>query len=118
MSISKKFSIYSVMEQNIHAYIEAGVEKLMETYTGILFIVGILAVVLLIGVFKSRAEWVVNFILRGISGMLIIYFVNFLFADRMPYMEMGYNAITFLTSAVLGVPGVAVLYGINLYMML
>lgn len=38
--------------------------------------------------------------------------------SRMPAMEVGYNVITFLTSAFLGFPGVAVLYGINFYMLL
>ena len=49
----------------------------METYTGIFFIVGILGVVLLIGVLRNRAELLINFVLRGISGMLIVYFLNF-----------------------------------------
>ena len=90
----------------------------METYTGIFFIVGILGVVLLIGVLRNRAELLINFVLRGISGMLIVYFLNFFMESRMPAMEVGYNVITFLTSAFLGFPVVAVLYGINFYMLL
>ena len=50
----------------------------MDTYTGIFYIVAILAIVLFIGVFKNRAEWIINLILRGISGMLMIYFLNYL----------------------------------------
>lgn len=90
----------------------------MDTYTGIFYIVGILAIVLFIGVFRNRAEWIINLILRGISGMLMIYFLNFLFEKQYPAMEMGYNLVTFLTSAILGFPGVAMLYGINFYMIL
>lgn len=90
----------------------------MDHNTGIFFIVGILAVVLLIGALRSRAEWIINFWLRGISGMLMIYFVNFLLANYMPEMGIGYNLTTFLTSAILGFPGVAMLYGINFYMLL
>ncbi|MBS7340453.1 MAG: pro-sigmaK processing inhibitor BofA family protein [Suilimivivens sp.] len=90
----------------------------MDTYTGIFYIVAILAIVLFIGVFKNRAEWIINLILRGISGMLMIYFLNFLFEKQYPAMEMGYNLVTFLTSAILGFPGVAMLYGINFYMIL
>ena len=90
----------------------------MDTYTGIFYIVGILAIVLFIGVFKNRAEWIINLILRAISGMLMIYFLNFLFEKQYPAMEMGYNLVTFLTSAILGFPGVAMLYGINFYMIL
>ena len=90
----------------------------MDTYTGIFYIVAILAIVLFIGVFKNRAEWIINLILRGISGMLMIYFLNFLFEKQYPAMEMGYNLVTFLTSAILGFPGVAMLYAINFYMIL
>ena len=90
----------------------------MDTYTGIFYIVAILAIVLFIGVFKNRAEWIINLILRGISGMLMIYFLNFLFEKQYPAMEMGYNLVTFLTSAILGFPGVAMLFGINFYMIL
>ena len=43
----------------------------MDIYSGVLWIVGVLAAVLMIGAFKSRTEMVVNFILRGVLGMLI-----------------------------------------------
>lgn len=90
----------------------------MDTYTGIFLIVGILVLVLLIGAMKSRAEWIINFVLRGVMGMMIVYFLNFLLADAMPDMRIGYNSITFLASGFLGIPGVAMLYGINFYMLL
>lgn len=90
----------------------------MDTYTSIFYIVGILVIVLLIGAFKNRTEWMINFILRGISGMLMIYFLNFLFEKQNAAVEMGYNLVTFLTSAILGFPGVVMLYGINFYMIL
>ena len=90
----------------------------METYTGVLFIIVILVIVLLLGAFKNRMEWIINLILRGISGMLMIYFVNMILAQHIPGIEMGYNLLTFLTSAILGFPGVAMLYGINFYMIL
>ena len=90
----------------------------MDTYTGIFYIVGILAIVLFIGVFRNRAEWIINLILRGLSGMLMIYFLNFLFEKEYPAVEMGYNLVTFLTSAILGFPGVAMLFGINFYLIL
>ncbi len=90
----------------------------MDTYMGIFLIVGILILVLFIGAMKSRAEWIINFVLRGVMGMMIIYFVNFLFADSLPDMRIGYNSITFLTGGFLGIPGIAMLYGINFYMLL
>ena len=90
----------------------------MVTYTGIFLIVGILAAVLLIGIVRNRAEVILNFILRGISGMLIAYFFNFFLARFMPEVGIGYSLVTFLTSAILGFPGVAMILGINFYMML
>lgn len=90
----------------------------MDTYMGIFLIVGILVLVLLIGALKSRAEWIINFVLRGVMGMMVVYFVNFLLADAVPGMRIGYNSITFLAGGLLGIPGVAMLYGINFYMLL
>ncbi|MCM1127217.1 MAG: pro-sigmaK processing inhibitor BofA family protein [Lachnospiraceae bacterium] len=90
----------------------------MDTYTGIFFIVGILAAVLLIGILRNRAEIILNFILRGLSGMLIAYFLNFFLGRFIPSVQIGYGPATFLTSAILGFPGVAVLLGINFYMIL
>ena len=90
----------------------------METQTGIYFIVGILVVVLLIGILRNQAELLINFVLRGISGMLLIYFLNFFLQSSMPAIGVGYNLVTFLTSGFLGFPGVAALFGINFYMLL
>lgn len=90
----------------------------MDNSMGAVLIVGILAAVLLIGALRNRGEWIINFVLRGVMGMMSIYFVNLLFANSMPGMKLGYNPITFLTSGILGFPGVAMLYGINFYMLL
>ena len=90
----------------------------MDIYSGVLWIVGVLAAVLMIGAFKSRTEMVVNFILRGVLGMLMIYFGTYLFSGQMPGIEIGYNPITFLASGALGFPGVLMLYGIHIYMMI
>lgn len=90
----------------------------MNTYVGIALIVIILAVVLLMGAMKSRAEWIINFMLRGVLGMMSIYFINLLLGDVLPGIRIGYNPITFFTTGILGFPGIAALYGINLYMLL
>lgn len=90
----------------------------MDTYSGILWIVGALGAVLMIGSFKSRAEIIINFILRGVLGMMVIYFANYFLSERMPDMEIGYNFLSFCISGFLGIPGICLLYGINLYMIL
>lgn len=90
----------------------------MDIYTGVFLIVGILVVVLMIGAVKNRAEWIINFMLRGVMGMMSIYFLNLFLADVSPGIRVGYNPITFVASGILGLPGVAMLYGINFYMLL
>lgn len=88
----------------------------MNGYSSVLWIVGILAVVLVMGTLRNHVETIINFVLRGILGMMMIYFINYFFSSRMPGMEMGYNLVTFLTSGILGFPGILLLYAINLYM--
>lgn len=90
----------------------------MDTYAGVFLIIGILAVVLIIGAVKNKTEWIVNFMLRGVMGMMSIYFLNLLLADILPGVRIGYNPITFVTTGILGFPGIAMLYGINFYMLL
>ena len=90
----------------------------MENYTGAFLIIGILVFVLPIGAVKNKAEWMINFVLRGVIGMMAIYFLNLFLANVLPGMKLGYNPITFLASGALGLPGVAMLYGINFYMLL
>lgn len=104
------------MEEKEQAYILAEGGKAYGKPNGNNFDRGNLVIVLLIGLVKSRAEFIINFVLRGVTGMLIIYFVNFLLAEKIPSLCMGYNLVTFLASGVLGLPGVALLYGVNLYM--
>lgn len=90
----------------------------MDTYSSVLIIVGVLILVLVIGTLRSRAEWIINFILRGVVGMMMIYFTNYFFSQQVPGIGIGYNLITFLTSGILGFPGIVMLYGINFYMIL
>ncbi len=50
--------------------------------------------------------------------MVMVYFVNYFLSGRIPGIEIGYNPVTFITSGILGIPGVLMLYGINFYMIL
>lgn len=88
----------------------------MSDYTGVLWIAGILGITLIMGMIKSKAEWIINLILRGVAGMLGIYFVNMLVAGSLPEISLGYNGITFLISGILGMPGVLLMYGLGLYL--
>ena len=61
---------------------------------------------------EPRTSFIVNFIVRAVLGMGLIFFIN-------QYLEYkGLNGISFLTSGLLGIPGVAMLYGILAYKIL
>ena len=90
----------------------------MNGYEGIWWITGILGIVLMMGLLRNKAEWVINFVLRGIMGMLEIYFLNMILAMSTFGVSIGYNLYTFLISGIMGLPGVALMYGIHFYMML
>ena len=90
----------------------------MSTHSGILWIAAALSAVLLLGIFRKHVEMIINFVLRGILGMMLIYFGNYFLAGWMPGLNMGYNLLTFCVSGFLGVPGIFMLYGIGFYMVL
>lgn len=61
---------------------------------------------------EKGIEIIVNFIVRAVIGVAVIFFVNqFLDSQKIP-VAVGVNLLSFLTSGILGLPGVALLYGI------
>ena len=55
-----------------------------------------------------------NFLLRLILGVVSIVVVNQILAYFGNSLSIGVNILTCLTSGILGIPGVAMLYGIML----
>ena len=68
-------------------------------------------VVLGIGVVRARLEIVFNFCLRAALGIFAIYILNSVIGLRNPFITVGINPLTVVTAGVLGLPGVALLYG-------
>lgn len=60
----------------------------------------------------------VNFIVRAIFGLGMIFFVNEFLSGRGIEMMVGINLISLLTTGTLGIPGVCLLYGIAFYQFL
>lgn len=61
---------------------------------------------------EKGIEIIVNFIVRAVLGVAVIFFVNqFLDSQKIP-VAVVVNLLSFLTSGILGLPGVALLYGI------
>ncbi len=61
---------------------------------------------------KEKNHFWVNFIVRAILGMGVIFLANQFFLHKEIALEVGFNAVSFLASGLLGLPGVAMLYGI------
>ena len=74
----------------------------------------IICVILLITVLKWNAKILGNFFLRGIIGMICIYGVNQLLAMYNLFSIIQCNPLTFLTTGILGFPGVFLLYGVEI----
>ncbi|GKH34977.1 pro-sigmaK processing inhibitor BofA family protein [Muricomes sp. OA1] len=58
---------------------------------------------------------VLNFVIRAILGMGLIYFINQYLLPGDNALNVGLNAVSFLTTGSLGIPGVCLLYGILFY---
>lgn len=64
---------------------------------------------------NKMTNMIVNFIIRAILGMGLIYFINQYLLPTDNTLNVGLNAISFLTTGSLGIPGVCLLYGILFY---
>ena len=60
-------------------------------------------------------EQILNILLRGILGTIAIYFINSALEAMGLSLGGGINAVTVLTSGILGFPGLLALYGIGFY---
>ena len=64
---------------------------------------------------KWGVKIAIKLLIRGILGLIVIFFVNKFLDGQGISAAVGINAVTFLTSGTLGFPGVALLYGITFY---
>ena len=64
---------------------------------------------------KKGTKIIVNFLIRGIIGFAIIFFVNEFRDGQGISACVGMNPISFLTSRSYGFPGFALIYGISFY---
>lgn len=82
---------------------------------GLILIPAMCCAVLAIAVFRRKLEWVVNFLLRGVIGVLAIDWINGFLLRQDLALTVGINPLSILTSGTLGIPGVALLYGVQIY---
>lgn len=86
----------------------------MDYSSGAFFIVFMCVIILCIVALRKKAEFILNFLLRSVVGIVSIFFINELLAAQDLSVMVGINPWTALTSGILGLPGVALLYGIHL----
>lgn len=90
----------------------------MEQESVFLIMIGICALVLMIGLLKRKAAIVLNIIVRIIVGSVGIIFLNdFLLKQGIP-VSAGLNPLNLLTIGSLGTSGFALIYGILFYSLL
>ncbi|MBQ8662572.1 MAG: pro-sigmaK processing inhibitor BofA family protein [Eubacterium sp.] len=68
--------------------------------------------VLLIGILRRKAEIVLNFLVRMVVGMVGVYVVNLILAQKGIDLAVGLNAVSALTLGSLGFGGFLLLYGV------
>ena len=67
---------------------------------------------------KKIMSAVTHFFVRAAIGMALIFFINQYMIPPDSSINVGLNAVSFLTSGTLGIPGVGLLYGIMCYQIL
>ena len=85
---------------------------MIDTQIGIYAVVGMCVLVLLLGMLKKRAHFLLNFMVRAVVCLILAYFLNSFLAARGMEVHVGMNAISVLTCGSLGIFGLAGLYGV------
>lgn len=67
---------------------------------------------------KRRKSWLIGFVIRTLTGMGSIFLVNQFMDYRNIPVSVGINVLSFFVSGCLGIPGVAMLYGIMFYQLM
>ena len=86
----------------------------MDHTMGILMIGAACLLVLLVAAMRSRTQILMNFILRAVLGLVLIYFVNAFLDGRGIPIHVGLGVVSLLVSGALGAPGVLMMYGIGI----
>ena len=90
----------------------------MEQYTDIIILFSGITIMFFIAIFTKKPAIFITFLLRGLLGAMIIYFANLGFQKAGIFVSVTLNSASLLTSAILGFPGLLLLYGIKIYKLL
>ena len=64
---------------------------------------------------KNWTERLLNFGIRAVFGMIAVRLINSWMGEIGLEAGVGINPLSFLTTGFLGIPGVALLYGLRFY---
>lgn len=78
-----------------------------------LILLGVVGIIILFFVLKLF-KWPLKILLNGVFGVVLLYIVNLIGANFGFYISI--NVVTALIAGILGIPGVAVLIIIKLFM--
>lgn len=87
----------------------------MEQYTDLIILFSGITIVFLGALISKKSVVFITFLLRGILCALVIYFTNIGLAATGLSIAVGFNSASLLTCAILGFPGLLLLYGIKIY---
>ena len=90
----------------------------MNQYTDLIILFSGITIVFLLALILKKTNIFITFLLRGIVCALIIYFVNISVKKVGISIEVALNSASLLPSAILGFPGLLLLYGIKIYKLL
>ena len=88
----------------------------MNTSTGMILIVAACVLVLIIGVLRRKAAFLLRFFVRMLVGGLAIYVTNGCLASAGISLAVGLNLFNLIIVGCLGTGGFGMLYAILLYM--
>ncbi len=88
----------------------------MERYQDIFIIVGACGIILLLLAVKQNSRLIMNLVYRGLWGTVLIFGINSI-CEMAGYegLCVELNPGTVLTTAILGIPGLILLFGIQIY---
>lgn len=86
----------------------------MNYFGGASAIIFMCVVILCMISLRKKMEFLLNFMLRAVTGMIAVFLINEALAAQNVSVLVGINPWTALTSGILGIPGIALLYGIRL----
>ena len=88
----------------------------MNTSIGVILIVAACVLVLVIGILRRKAAFLLRFLVRMLVGGLAIYLTNGCLASAGIVLAVGLNIWNLFTVGCLGTGGLGMLYAILLYM--